>query len=138
MESRERGQARKQTAGEDADRALDIYSRIIGCLLSLGKDARKMDNAIYYSPEGAPVEVVLGKSGEEALVSVLDRGPGVAEGERERIFERFYRARAMRGHGSAGLGLGLFFAREVVEAHGGAIWCEPREGGGSAFRFTLP
>ncbi len=97
-----------------------------------------LDNAIHHSPEGAPVEVVLGKSGEEALVSVQDRGFGVAEGERERIFERFYRARTARGHGSGGLGLGLFFAREVVEAHGGAIWCEPREGGGSAFRFTLP
>lgn len=97
-----------------------------------------MDNAVCYSPAGSPIEVVLEKRGNSALVSVLDRGPGVAEGERERIFERFYRAESTPGCSAGGLGLGLFCAREVVEAHGGFIWCEPREGGGSAFRFILP
>ncbi|NPV59660.1 MAG: GAF domain-containing sensor histidine kinase [Actinobacteria bacterium] len=97
-----------------------------------------MDNAVCYSPAGSPVEVTLERSGHYALVSVLDRGPGVAEGERERIFERFYRAESTPGCSTGGLGLGLFFAREVVEAHGGSIWCEPREGGGSAFRFIIP
>ncbi len=97
-----------------------------------------LDNAVCYSPAGSSVELTLGRSGDRALVSVLDRGPGVAEDERERIFERFYRAASASGCGTGGLGLGLFYAREVVEAHGGSIWCEPREGGGSAFRFTIP
>lgn len=97
-----------------------------------------LENAVSYSPPGGPVKVRLGRLGERALVSVLDRGPGVAERERERIFERFYRAEGASRYRADGLGIGLFLARELVEAHGGWIWCEPRAGGGSAFRFTIP
>ena len=67
---------------------------------------------------------------------VLDRGPGVAAAEREKIFEAFYR---VEGHseGAGGVGLGLSLARQIAQAHGGYLRCEARPGGGSAFIATL-
>jgi two-component system sensor histidine kinase KdpD len=60
----------------------------------------------------------------------------VPPAERDNIFEKFYRLK--HGHGEAGAGLGLAICRGFVEAHGGRIWVEEREGGGARFRFTLP
>ena len=76
-----------------------------------------------------------------ALVSVSDRGPGVAARDRARIFERFYQGeggdRLHRGHG--GLGVGLYIAREIVARHGGDLWLEPAAAeGGATFTFALP
>ncbi len=95
-----------------------------------------MDNAVAHSPSHFPVEVEAEERDGETLVSVLDRGVGVPESERELIFERFYQVEDAH-HSAKGMGLGLYIAREIVEAHGGRIWHEPRLGGGSAFRFTL-
>ncbi len=83
------------------------------------------------------MEVQLEESDFEQVVSVLDRGEGVPDEERLKIFDRFYQVEDVLHH-SIGLGLGLYIATEIVEAHGGRIWCEPREGGGSAFRFSIP
>jgi signal transduction histidine kinase len=70
-----------------------------------------------------------------ARLWVADRGPGVAEGERERIFEPFYRgARASAG----GAGLGLSLVRQIAERHGGHVLCRARDGGGALFEVTLP
>jgi signal transduction histidine kinase len=68
---------------------------------------------------------------------VLDRGPGVPEADRERVFNRFYQVDEPMHHSQPGLGLGLYIVRKIVNAHGGRIWCDPREDGGSAFRFTI-
>ncbi len=97
-----------------------------------------LDNAVNYSPPGSPVEVEMEETMEGLSLSVLDRGRGVSAAERGRIFQRFYQVEDPRHHSVPGLGLGLYIAREIVEGHGGRIWCEPRGGGGSAFRFTLP
>jgi len=97
-----------------------------------------LDNAVKYSPRGSSVDICLGQSGSEALVSVLDRGAGIPERERSRIFDRFYQSEEVLHHSTPGLGLGLYIAKRIVEAHGGRIWCEAREGGGSVFRFTRP
>jgi len=95
-----------------------------------------LDNARRYGGK-APVEVTLARSEHEVVFSVRDRGPGVPEGERERIFEPFYRA-----HGAAeaagGVGLGLALVRSIAHQHGGRVACLARDGGGSEFRVTLP
>ena len=73
----------------------------------------------------------------QAEASVCDRGPGVPEAYRERIFEAFFRA---PGHAEreGGVGLGLALVRQIAQAHGGSVSCEPRQGGGSCFRLRLP
>lgn len=73
----------------------------------------------------------------EVVFRVLDRGPGVPEAERERIFEPFYR-RAGHGEGAGGVGLGLALVRQIAQGHGGSVHCEARPGGGSAFVLTVP
>ncbi len=68
----------------------------------------------------------------QILVRVVDRGPGVAQAERERLFEPFHTTK------STGLGIGLSICRDIVEAHGGKLWYEPDPAGGAVFQFTLP
>ena len=97
-----------------------------------------LDNGIHHSSYHRPVEVVGDLEGRDARISVLDRGIGVPETDREQIFERFYQVEDAIHHQSPGIGLGLFIARQIVQAHGGRIWYEPRDGGGSIFRFTIP
>jgi len=90
-----------------------------------------LDNAVKYSPPGAPIEV----SVREGEVVVADHGPGVAEEDVARIFDRFYRSAAARSKPGAGLGLAI--VREAARAHGGDATVEssPR---GASFRLTLP
>jgi two-component system sensor histidine kinase MprB len=90
-----------------------------------------LDNAVKYSPPGAPIEVTV-RDGE---VVVADHGPGVAEEDLPRIFDRFYRAAAARSKPGAGLGLAI--VREAAEAHGGRATVESSPGGAS-FRLSLP
>jgi PAS domain S-box-containing protein len=97
-----------------------------------------LDNAVKYSPAGSMVEVVVDKSDNNLLISVLDRGMGVPEDDCESIFERFYQVEDVLHHSIPGLGLGLYIARRTVQELGGKIWYEPRKGGGSVFRFTIP
>jgi len=95
-----------------------------------------LDNAIRYSPKGGPVQVELGAP-EKGLVriAVRDHGIGVPPAQREHLFDRFFQA-SRRPAG--GLGLGLYVARRIVELHGGQIWAEFPEDGGSRFVVTLP
>ncbi|MEW6554750.1 MAG: PAS domain S-box protein [Actinomycetota bacterium] len=97
-----------------------------------------LENAVKFSPPEAPVEIGISRGDSEVLVSVLDRGEGVPEDYRELVFQRFVQVEDAQHHSIPGMGMGLYIAREIVEAHRGMIWCEPRVGGGSAFRFTLP
>jgi len=92
------------------------------------------DNAIKYTPKGKPFELSASESFYTVTVELADRGPGIPPGEEERIFEKFVRGRAAGG----GVGLGLAICRTIINAHGGKIWAENREGGGAVFRFTLP
>ena len=69
---------------------------------------------------------------DEVSVRVVDRGPGIAEGDLERVFESFYSTKP------GGLGVGLAICRKLMEAHGGALWAAHNPGGGAAFQFTLP
>ena len=96
-----------------------------------------IENALKYSPPGAPVEVVARRTGDLLELAVCDRGPGVPPDERERIFEPFYRS-AGRPPDAGSAGLGLSIARRLAEAQGGRLRYEPREGGGSLFVFSVP
>lgn len=95
-------------------------------------------NAIQYAPPGSEVEVEVARREERVVLEVRDRGPGVPEGDRRRIFERFVRLDPARSRHPEGSGLGLAIVDQVVRAHGGEVEVEPREGGGAVFRVSLP
>lgn len=95
-----------------------------------------LENAVKYTPPGTPIDIMAELRDGAVVVSVEDRGPGIAAGDEVRIFEKF--VRASQGSVSGGVGLGLAICRGIVIAHGGRIWVESRPGGGAAFRFTIP
>ncbi|WP_336242828.1 ATP-binding protein [Corallococcus exercitus] len=94
-----------------------------------------LSNAMKYAP-GKPVEVHVEQDGPHARLTVVDHGMGVRPEDRERIWERFERAVSVRNFG--GLGLGLWIARQVVEAHGGSVGVSETPGGGATFTVSLP
>lgn len=95
-----------------------------------------LSNAAKYSPTGSPIDIGVRREGQMVEVSVADRGFGIPERDRERVFEKFYRVQ--RPGNPSGTGLGLAICRGIVEAHRGRIWAEDRQGGGTTIRFTLP
>lgn len=97
-----------------------------------------VSNAIRHSPEDAIIDLRLYRQGDAALIEVRDQGPGIASIDRENIFDWFYRGSAPPGDQVAGSGLGLAIAREFAQAHHGSLDLLPEEGGGAAFRLTLP
>jgi two-component system sensor histidine kinase KdpD len=109
-----------------------------------------LENAVKYTPPETPIDILAHLAGPEGaspsatgavLVEVMDRGPGLTQGDEQRIFEKFYRAQRRRSESSGeerGVGLGLTICRGIVEAHGGRIWAHNRPGGGAVFSFTLP
>jgi signal transduction histidine kinase len=105
----------------------DRIAQILGNLL---------DNAGKYSPPGSPIEVSLSVVGNEAQIRVTDRGVGVPDDERDRIFAPFYRASRTRD--IAGTGLGLHISRRIAEEHHGRLWLESSSDAGSVFVLALP
>ncbi|HZS78861.1 MAG TPA: ATP-binding protein [Ktedonobacteraceae bacterium] len=97
-----------------------------------------LDNAIKFSPQGKQVRVRLQEQDNEYLVSVIDQGIGVSPEHFDHIFERFYRVRNTASRQYSGIGMGLYVAKAIVEAHGGRIWLSSNQGVGSIFYFTLP
>ncbi len=97
--------------------------------------AKLIANAASHAPARAPIEIDAEYSGEELLISVSDRGPGLPPGSSDRLFEKFYRGDNRK---TGGLGLGLSIARGFVEAHGGTLVAENRDGGGARFTIRLP
>ncbi len=109
----------------DADRLTEI-------LLNL------LDNALRHTPTGGEVSIRGVAEGQLVRVDVADSGPGIADADRGRIFDRFYRLDPSRSSATGGSGLGLAIVRALVEAHGGTIRVSERPGGGAQFSFTLP
>jgi len=96
-------------------------------------------NAIKYTPQGGRIDLrVRASPGAHAVIEVRDTGPGIPDAERERIFERFYRAPAQPSSDAGGAGLGLAIARWAVTANDGRIEVESAPSGGSVFRIVLP
>jgi two-component system, OmpR family, sensor histidine kinase KdpD len=96
-----------------------------------------VENAVKYSPAGLPVAISAERRDAKIVIGVADRGPGIEENERARIFDKFFRGRRHR-FDTKGTGMGLAIAKGIVEAHGGRIWVESEPGQGSVFYFTLP
>jgi two-component system sensor histidine kinase KdpD len=94
-----------------------------------------LENALRHSPPGAEVAVVI-TAGEEAVVRVIDAGPGIPAAELERVFEPFEQLDASGGR--RGFGLGLAIARGFAEANGGRVWVESRPGQGASFAVAFP
>ncbi|MGD2206202.1 MAG: ATP-binding protein [Anaerolineae bacterium] len=99
-----------------------------------------LDNAIKFSPNGGTVCLSLGREGDMVCVQVRDEGVGVPTDQLERVFERFYQVDGSSTRRYGGTGLGLALVKEVVEAHGGAVWVESEgvPGRGSVFSVFLP
>jgi PAS domain S-box-containing protein len=97
-----------------------------------------INNAIKYSPTGAPISLAGRVTPQEVIVTVADRGIGIPLDEQGRIFERFYRVDDQLSRQTQGSGLGLYLAKAIVDAHRGRIWVESAPGKGSAFSFALP
>ncbi len=97
--------------------------------------ANLLVNAIKFSPVNGEVRVEARRNNRFIEVEVLDSGKGIPENQLSIIFERYARLKSFNG---AGLGLGLYIARWIVDAHGGRIWARSRVGGGSRFGFCIP
>lgn len=97
-----------------------------------------LSNAIRYSPEKATIEVHLKSTGATVEYSVKDRGIGIPESEKDKIFQKFYRAENALRYVPEGSGLGLSLVKSLVEGWGGKIWFESKEGAGTTFTFTIP
>lgn len=97
-----------------------------------------VDNAIKFTPKGTAITLGARKVEQELVVAVADRGPGIPEPDRERIFEPFTQGDSSSTRLHGGLGAGLYICRELVDAHGGRIWVEEAAGGGATFQFTIP
>ena len=127
-------------AAEEASR---VDAEVDGVPLLVAGDERLLRRALRNLLEnarrygGREVNVVIEARAGRALVRVCDRGPGVPEVMRERIFESFFR---LPGHAeqAGGVGLGLSLVKQIAERHGGSVRCEAREGGGSCFVLALP
>lgn len=95
-----------------------------------------VQNALKYSPADRPVRLVLRQAHEAVQIDVIDRGPGIAPGDRARIFEKYYRAESAGA--VPGTGLGLHLSREIAMRHGGDVILLETGGNGSVFRLELP
>src|SRR5215204_4480066 len=107
----------------DRDRLGQILDNLLG-------------NAVNYSSKGGEIVVRVKAINDEAQVQVEDQGIGIAADVLPRLFDRFYQGQDPGVN--AGLGLGLYIARMLVEAHGGRIWAESETGKGSTFVISLP
>jgi two-component system, NtrC family, sensor histidine kinase GlrK len=99
--------------------------------------ANLLSNAIRFSARGGTITVSVSSTADTAHIDIQDAGPGIAEGDRDRIFEPFYRGERQPRHSVKGTGIGLSIVQEYIAAHGGRITLLP-EGPGARFRIELP
>jgi signal transduction histidine kinase len=104
----------------DHDRLVQAVSNLVG-------------NAIKFTPPGGTISLAAKQDQRRVTISITDTGPGIAEQDRLKLFRKFSQLNKTEG----GLGLGLYIAKSIVEAHGETIWVDSTVGQGSSFRFTL-
>ena len=95
-------------------------------------------NALAHTPDGSPVQLRVSTTTGQAVVEIVDHGPGIAAADRPRVFERFFRTDASRTRTSGGSGLGLSIVAALVSAHHGKVSVEETPGGGATLRVALP
>ena len=95
-----------------------------------------LENAAKYTPAGSPIDIGAVVAGDHVRIAVDDQGPGLPPQREEAVFEMFERGR--KESATPGVGLGLAICRAIVEAHGGSIRGETRDGGGARFTIDLP
>ncbi len=129
-----RGKLQKREVGVDiTDNQALIY---VDAVLLQQVLINLLDNADKYTPEGEPIDISVKSTALGLCIAVADRGPGVAEEFRQKIFQKFFRIHPESAQSGAGLGLSI--CRAIVEAHGGEINVNPRGGGGAVFQLQLP
>lgn len=111
----------------------DMDARLIHQVLT-----NLLDNAAKHTSAERPISVSVSAEKEKLYITVADRGSGIREEDLPHIFQMFYTTAGKSPDSVRGVGLGLAICQSIVEAHGGTIWAENREGGGAAFTFTLP
>ena len=97
-----------------------------------------LDNAIKYGGDAVEVKITAYQEEGQVYIRVQDNGPGIAPDQLKFIFDRFYRVQRADSQGAKGSGLGLFYARYIMERHGGRLWVESSLGQGSTFILSLP
>jgi two-component system, OmpR family, phosphate regulon sensor histidine kinase PhoR len=97
-----------------------------------------LDNAAKFSPPGTAIDVGAERIGDEIVLSVRDRGPGISPEHWSRVFERFYKVDRARPREAGGFGLGLAITKHLVQVLGGRIWTEAAREGGQVFYIALP
>lgn len=109
----------------DRDRIAQVFTNLIG-------------NIVRYTPEGSPVEIALERTTSTAIVEFRDHGPGIADAERLKVFERFYRSDTSRARSNGGSGLGLAIVSGIISAHKGSVAMVKTPGGGLTVHVELP
>ncbi|MBN1221298.1 MAG: GAF domain-containing protein [Anaerolineae bacterium] len=97
-----------------------------------------LDNAIKYTPSKGTIQVKLDRKDNQAMISVIDNGPGISAKDLPRVFEKFFRARPEADNDVPGTGLGLAIVKTITEQHGGEVWVESEPDMGSVFTMVLP
>jgi two-component system, OmpR family, phosphate regulon sensor histidine kinase PhoR len=97
-----------------------------------------VDNALKYAADGKEISISLAHEDDQVKLAVRDRGPGIPADERERIFDRFYRGRDVRGRPVRGSGIGLSLVKHIAHAHGGSVELDSTPGQGSTFTVSMP
>ena len=114
-------------------------AEVVGDWLRLGQIIRELvENALQFSPAATHVSVRVDSDGLDALVVVSDHGVGIPIARQARVFDRFRRNPVRDARDPGGMGVGLFFVREMIARHDGRIWFTSDEGHGSVFSFILP
>ena len=131
MRARERGAA-IVVDGDDNVVVLADARRAVQILTNL------LANAVAHMEKAGDIRITWERTGNEAIIHVIDGGAGIPADELPRIFERFYRVDVSRSRTTGGAGLGLSIVRQLVAAQGGKVWAESEPGVGSTFSFTLP
>lgn len=128
---RQRRQIVNVALAPDAGEVLADAAKLSDALRNL------VENASNYSPEGAEIEIASARDDSHVRLTIADRGPGIPEAELPRIFERFYRVDRSRTRDPGGTGLGLSIVRHLIELHGGRVFANAREGGGTVLTVVL-